>query len=137
MDALKYSRQREAIKNFLMTRRDHPDANTIYQNLKLEYPSISLGTVYRNLSILANLGEISKLSCVDGVEHFDGYTKPHYHLVCKKCNKIIDLDFPKTYIELIVKVATAKFKGKIEGHMLYFDGFCEECNLKNKSKRYK
>ena len=50
MASLKYSRQRESIKEFLMTRNDHPTADIVYENMKLLYPKISLGTVYRNLS---------------------------------------------------------------------------------------
>ena len=49
---IKYSRQRESIVNFLASRTDHPTAETIYQNIKKEFPNISLGTVYRNLSLL-------------------------------------------------------------------------------------
>ena len=48
---IKYSRQRESIVNFLASRTDHPTAETIYQNIKKEFPNISLGTVYRNLSL--------------------------------------------------------------------------------------
>ena len=61
MAALKYSRQRESIKEFLMTRTDHPTADTVYENMKSIYPNISLGTVYRNLSLLSDLGEIKKI----------------------------------------------------------------------------
>ena len=61
MAELRYSRQREAIKEFLMTRKDHPTADVIYQNVRLEYPNISLGTVYRNLTLLSDLGEILRL----------------------------------------------------------------------------
>ena len=70
MATLKYSRQRESIKEFLRTRKDHPTADVVYENMKLIYPNISLGTVYRNLSLLADLGEIKKLSvtsCVPDV----------------------------------------------------------------------
>ena len=59
---LKYSRQRESIKKFLMTRTDHPTAETIYENLRKEYPKISLGTIYRNLSLLTDIGEIQTIS---------------------------------------------------------------------------
>ena len=55
MATLKYSRQRESIKEFLRTRTDHPTADAVYENMKLIYPNISLGTVYRNLSLLADL----------------------------------------------------------------------------------
>ena len=59
MPALKYSRQREAIKCFLMTRKDHPTADVVYHSLRADFPNISLGTVYRNLTLLADLGEIA------------------------------------------------------------------------------
>lgn len=62
MATLKYSRQRESIKEFLTGRTDHPTADFVYENMKQIYPNISLGTVYRNLSLLADLGEIQKLS---------------------------------------------------------------------------
>ena len=59
---IKFSRQRESIKNNLMGRTDHPTAETVYSDIRQEYPNISLGTVYRNLSLLADLGEIQKIS---------------------------------------------------------------------------
>lgn len=62
MAALKYSRQRESIKEFLRSRTDHPTADTVYENLRQIYPNISLGTVYRNLSLLSDIGEIRKLT---------------------------------------------------------------------------
>ena len=71
MPALKYSRQREAIKSFLMTRKDHPTADVVYHSLRADFPNISLGTVYRNLTLLADLGEIARLRLGDGVDHFD------------------------------------------------------------------
>ena len=58
---LKHSRQREEIKNFLMTRKDHPTADVVYMNLRQEFPNISLGTVYRNLTLLADIGEILRI----------------------------------------------------------------------------
>lgn len=67
----KFSRQRESIKNNLMGRTDHPTAETVYSDIRQEYPNISLGTVYRNLSLLADLGEIQKISTENGLT-FDG-----------------------------------------------------------------
>ena len=58
MANLKYSRQRESIREFLMTRHDHPTADMVYHHIRQIYPNISLGTVYRNLSLLVNLGSI-------------------------------------------------------------------------------
>ena len=79
---LKYSKQREAIKNFLVTRYDHPTAETVYLNIRKEFPNISLGTVYRNLNLLAEIGEIQKLSSGIGPDRFDGNPAPHYHFIC-------------------------------------------------------
>ena len=67
---IKYSRQRESIVNFLASRTDHPTAETIYQNIKKEFPNISLGTVYRNLSLLEEIGEIIKISTGVGPDHY-------------------------------------------------------------------
>ena len=61
MAARKYSRQRELVKEFLMSRKDHPTADVIYQNVRNENPNISLGTVYRNLTLLTGEGEINRL----------------------------------------------------------------------------
>ena len=83
MPALKYSRQREAIKCFLMTRKDHPTADVVYHSLRADFPNISLGTVYRNLTLLADPGEIARLRLGDGVDHFDADTSRHYHFICR------------------------------------------------------
>ena len=72
MKTIKYSRQRESVKACLMSRRDHPTAEAIYASIREEYPNISLGTVYRNLNLLEELGEVRKLRCGNGPDHFDG-----------------------------------------------------------------
>ena len=76
MKTLKYSRQRESIKACLMSRKDHPTADALYTSIREQFPNISLGTVYRNLNLLVELGEIRKLSCGDGTDHFDYDTSP-------------------------------------------------------------
>ena len=87
MATLKYSRQRESIKEFLTGRTDHPTADFVYENMKQIYPNISLGTVYRNLSLLADLGEIQKLSSFGGADRFDARTAPHCHFMCTRCGR--------------------------------------------------
>ena len=69
--ATKKSKQRDAIIKFLMTRKDHPTADMVYMNIKEEFPKISLGTVYRNLALLSERGEILKLSYEGGADHYD------------------------------------------------------------------
>ena len=123
--ALKYSRQREMIKEFLMTRKDHPTADVVYMNVRQTYPNISLGTVYRNLTLLADLGEIQRLRVGDGIDHFDADTSPHYHFICKNCGAVIDLEMEN--IDNIMDIANKKFDGCIQGHFTYFYGMCPDC----------
>lgn len=125
---LKYSRQREAIKNFLMTRHDHPTADVVYSNVRTEFPNISLGTVYRNLTLLADLGEISRLRVGDGVDHFDADTHPHYHFVCNECGSVTDLETKG--IDHVLEAASRHFDGLVQGHVTYFYGLCPHCMQK-------
>ena len=125
MAARKYSRQRELIKEFLMTRKDNPTADIIYQSVRKENPNISLGTVYRNLTLLCGDGEINRLNVGDGTDHFDADISPHYHFVCRKCGSVIDLNMES--IEAITSTAAANFDGRIEGHRTYFYGTCQHC----------
>ena len=126
--AIKYSRQREEIKNFLMSRTDHPTADVVYMNVRQQYPNISLGTVYRNLTLLADMGEINRLHLGDGVDHFDADITPHYHFVCSKCGQVMDLRMNN--IDSIVDIAGMDFNGEIQGHITYFYGICGDCHEK-------
>ena len=121
----KYSRQRQAIKDYLMSTDSHPTAETVYENIRLIIPNISLGTVYRNLALLVETGEATKIPCSDGSEHFDGKVTPHYHFMCDLCNNIYDIDMPD--LTLINEVASKNFSGIIKGHSTYFYGLCPHC----------
>ena len=124
MSTLKYSRQRESIKQFLMQRRDHPTADTVYMNVRETFPHISLGTVYRNLSLLAELGEITKIS-TEGPDRFDANQEPHYHFICRHCHAVLDLELP--YMEDLEALAGQAFCGSIEAHTATFYGLCPQC----------
>lgn len=129
MPAIKYSRQREAIKEFLAGRYDHPTADMVYAGIKEQYPNISLGTVYRNLSLLADMGEIQKISMGDGADRFDGNPDHHYHFICTKCRSVIDLRMEN--IDHINVIAGQNFEGQIEGHVAHFYGTCGDCIKKS------
>ena len=90
--ALKRSKQRDMILSFLMGRKDHPTADVIYTNVRQQNPNISLGTVYRNLALLVEMGEILKIGpSEDGKERYDGHTHPHSHFFCEACGGIYDI----------------------------------------------
>ncbi len=121
---LKHSKQRDSIKEFLMGRKDHPTAAVVYDNVRRSFPNISLGTVYRNLTLLADIGEISRIHVGDGVDHFDADTSPHYHFICSECGCVRDLDMPGIDLD---EIASRNFDGQIECHTVYFHGRCRDC----------
>ena len=122
----KYSRQRESIRKNLAGRRDHPTADMVYLDIRKEFPNISLGTVYRNLSLLAQLGEIQKISVSDGPDRFDGRTKPHDHFFCKECGCVLDFQLTDTDNRL-QRQAGKGFEGRIDGQTVQFFGVCPDC----------
>ena len=125
MAVIKHSRQREAIKANLMQRCDHPTADMIYEDIRQEYPNISLGTVYRNLSLLTDLGEIRKITMDSGADHYDGNLDPHIHFFCRACGAILDL--APVDSEKLEKNTAESFDGVIEETIVTFSGLCGWC----------
>ena len=125
MATLKYSRQRESIKEYLNNTCEHPTADAVYLHVKQEYPNISLGTVYRNLNLLSDLGEIIKITTPNGGDRFDGRIKPHYHFCCTTCGRVIDLDLEE--LHYVNKEAEKNFDGIIQSHTMMFYGTCKDC----------
>ena len=132
MKTLKYSRQREMIKNCLINRHDHPTADTLYMTMREEFPNISLGTVYRNLNLLVDLGEIRKLSFGNGPDRFDADTHPHYHFVCRECGQVQDLSMETS--RQLTADAQQYCSGQIDSHITYFYGVCDRCMKKTDEK---
>ncbi len=126
---LKHSKQRDSIMDFLSTRKDHPTADTVYINVRQTFPNISLGTVYRNLTLLADIGEILRIRVGDGVDHFDFDTSPHYHFICSQCGGVSDLDMKN--MDDLTEAAQQNFEGEVEGHVTYFYGRCPNCTSKH------
>ena len=126
---MNYSRQREEIVHFLKTRKDHPTAEVVYENVRMVYPKISLGTVYRNLTLLSDTGEILRLRLGDGVDHFDADTSEHYHVLCNGCGIVEDLDMKGK--NLSIDTSILPYDGTITGHIIYFKGICKNCNQKD------
>ena len=127
---VKQSRQRTAILDYLRSTTSHPTADAVYEAVRKKIPNISLGTVYRNLNMLADAGEILRLACGGTSVRYDGFTKPHYHFLCKECGKVSDLEMSS--LDHIDVIAGAGFKGAVEGHFVYFYGVCPECMEKGK-----
>ena len=120
-----YSRQREAIYRFLLHRKDHPTAETIYQHVRQEYPRISLGTIYRNLSLLEETGQIQKVPSDDSRDHYDADISCHPHFVCTCCHRVLDLKMDD--LGFLNTLASQGFDGEILRSQLTFYGLCGDC----------
>ena len=129
--ALKYSKQRQAIWEFLQDRTDHPTADVVYNSVRKDYPSLSLGTVYRNLMLLRDIGKVRTVDVGDGIIHFDPEVREHNHFICSECGRILDIGGLDT--DRIMADAATNFSGKIEGFTVNFHGICADC-LKGKQK---
>ena len=132
MKALKFSRQRESIRECLKNRKDHPTADAVYASIREEFPNISLGTVYRNLNLLVELGEAQKLAFGDGKDHFDADTSLHYHFVCRDCGQVYDMELDEM-ADLNTSVQAAA-PGKIDSHSILFYGRCYSCMEKEETE---
>lgn len=125
---LRMTRQRRVILEELRKVNTHPSADEIYELVRKRLPRISLGTVYRNLDVLSESGEIQKLELGCTLKRFDGIAENHYHIRCVHCDRVVDapIDFG---IEIDHKLKNAT-NFKIIGHKLEFIGICPAC-LKN------
>lgn len=123
-----FSKKREAIYKTLCSTKLHPSAEWVYNNLKEEYPDLSLGTVYRNMNMFKEQGMAMSVGTVGGQERFDGNTKPHAHFICNKCGKITDIEqisYNYQADEILRQVSGCQ----VDFHLSYFYGVCEECRL--------
>lgn len=123
--------QRILIYKHLATTKSHPTAEEIYIEVKSEYPSISIATVYKTLETLAEHNLINKVNAHHDQARFDGVTEPHHHMICVECKKIVDvsndrldnLPFPKDN------------NFKVLGYRIQFEGICKECELSPSSNQ--
>jgi len=122
---IKRTRQKEAILSVLRNTTSHPTADWVYTEVRKEIPNISLGTVYRNLRLLRQSGEISEIDLGSTFSRFDGRPENHYHFRCERCGRVFDVDEPVN-TELDKKVAR-ETGFKISYHRLEFRGLCREC----------
>ncbi len=87
---MRYSHQRETIKKVVYGTDSHPTAEWVFRKTKNFIPKISLGTVYRNLKVLAEMGQLSVIND-DNISRYDWNTNSHNHLKCKQCDSLIDI----------------------------------------------
>lgn len=121
---MNYSKQRESLLSYLRSTKTHPTANEIYVELRKYDSKISLGTVYRNLSLLTANGMITQVNTNHDNVHYDGDITPHYHFVCNKCGRLLDLSVGQIDLD---KEVEENIGCNVSGHSLIFNGICKEC----------
>lgn len=119
------TRQRQVILQELRRVNTHPSADEVYEMVRRLLPRISLGTVYRNLEILSELGEIQKIEICGKLKRFDGNTRDHYHLRCLNCHRIDDV--PEGIHFNFNSSLSSDTGYAITGHRLEFVGLCPKC----------
>jgi len=122
---LKVTSQRLAICKFILSRKDHPTAEKIYQELRNKYPTISLGTIYKTLHLLKELGLIQELGFKEGSVRYDPDMELHINMVCSKCGKISDYKTENVKKLWSVIVSDIGIKPKGQRIDIYYE--CGDC----------
>lgn len=115
-----------AIVKILAKSLGHPSAEDIHLEIKKDFPTMSLATVYRNIVLIKSLGQVLELGFPDGSNRYDGNKPyPHPHIICIKCNKIVDPDLES--LDDMKKELARETNFKILNHRLDFFGICSNC----------
>jgi len=122
--------QRLAIVRILAASDDHPSVDEIYQQVRARFPTTSIATVYKTISLLKELNEVLELGFPDGSNRYDGSRPhPHPHAICLKCRKILDPEISSVH-ELSEEMKQ-KTGFIISSHRLDFFGLCPKCQGKS------
>jgi Fur family ferric uptake transcriptional regulator len=123
--------QRQILLEELAKAKNHPTACELYDIVRKRLPRIGLGTVYRNLELMAEAGIILKLEVGGSQKRFDADTAPHYHIRCSTCSRVENIDID--VIHSLVEAAAKKTSYKIINHHVEFTGECPDCQKKNRT----
>lgn len=125
----KHSRKREAVLEKIRGTTSHPSAIWVYEELRKEIPDLSLGTVYRNISVFKEEGLVVSVGVVNGQERFDGNVTEHTHFVCLTCGDVLDVDADLD--EALTEKVKAENSVEISARQLTFYGRCANCRSRS------
>ncbi|WP_163329397.1 Fur family transcriptional regulator [Desulfurobacterium thermolithotrophum] len=124
---LKVTPQRVAVYKEILSRKDHPSAEEIYEALKDKVEGISLTTVYRTLSNLEEVGLVVRIPTLKDKVHYDARVEPHSHFICLKCGRIYDVE-----VSPEVSFENLKREGfEVSNCAFICYGICKNCKVKN------
>ena len=122
---LKLTPQRLAVYNYLMNTTSHPSADAIYTDIHVQYPTMSLATVYKALKTLVDVGLVQEINVGEGNFRYDGNSCLHPHVQCLKCGKVDD--FHGFNLDNLNSLAQENTDYKIISNKVYFYGYCKNC----------
>jgi Fur family peroxide stress response transcriptional regulator len=126
---LRLTPQRLAICQLLINNEEHPSAQQLFEQLRPQYPSLSLTTVYNTLEALVGLGAIHNLgNDVSGTIRYDAKTTPHANLICTSCNRIID--YHSVHVQTLTDEVKEQSGYQITGARVLYYGLCDACQNK-------
>lgn len=120
---MKYSRQRELVREAVEQSDRHPTADAVYQEVRKKEPTISLATVYRNLNQLVENHMIQRILVPGDSDHFDRTMEHHEHMICRRCGCIVDI-WPK---QPLVEQFQSFPDVNITDYQLVLYGLCRDC----------
>ncbi|CAM3030022.1 peroxide-responsive transcriptional repressor PerR [Paenibacillus sediminis] len=127
MNGVRITPQRHAILSYLMESMTHPTADEIYRALEPQFPSMSVATVYNNLKMFIEAGMVRELTYGDSSSRFDANVSKHYHVICERCGKIEDFDYPSlTEVENKAEESTGF---QVNGVRMELYGLCQNCRV--------
>lgn len=129
--AIRLTPQRQVILEELAKVKSHPTANEVYDMVRKRLPRIGLGTVYRNLELMADNGLVLKLEVGGSQKRFDATTHPHYHIRCSSCGKVDDIEMAT--MPQLDAMASEMSDYEVLGHHIEFSGLCGSCRAKEAS----
>ena len=123
---LAFTFQRQVIYEAVVDSREHPTPELIYEHVRKRIPSISLGTVYKNVKTFLDSGVLKEVSLHHGSLRLEANMTPHHHVVCSSCRTIYDID--ESAVEPVRYSARDVPRGfKIERCRVEFAGLCKAC----------
>ncbi len=122
--------QRMAIVRAVLESSGHPTAEEIYQKVSETFPMLSLATVYKSLEMLKTLGEIIELP-IKGQTHYESNLRPHVHLICQRCHKVMDWEEEIVFPVLAEAMEASGFRPHY--YLLVVYGLCWQCQSESNS----
>lgn len=116
--------QRQAVLEAVRELNIHATAEQVYEHVAKKHPAISKATVYRNLGIMAEAGELINIGSFYGAAHYDHNHEKHYHFICEHCKRVFDVE---SYFPELIGQLTGMDGFEVTSHLLTFSGLCRDC----------